>query len=67
MNDYDIVKEILNRKRKVFINPCEDTDEDKRKRWEEDWKTNKLLLNLCNDILLIFDRDGQFQHITRSY
>ena len=67
MSDYDVLKGILNRKRETFINPCENTDKDMRERWKEDWETNKLLLDRCNDILFVFDENGQFRYISTSY
>lgn len=67
MSDYDVLKGILNRKRETFINPCENTDKDMGERWKEDWETNKLLLDRCDDILFVFDENGQFRYISTSY
>ena len=67
MSEYEMMKKILKREYTNTYNPCENkrVSKDSREAWKESWESDKLLL--CNDILFVFDMDGKFDIITKSY
>jgi len=68
MTDYEILKETLNKGWYKFINPIEcATDETEKDEWRQDWETDFLLLCNSPTLLFVFDENGAFLFIRKSF